>query len=55
MGLRTIAILSPGDMGHGVGMALVGRGFDVITCLAGRSRADQGPGGKGGHARRAVA
>ena len=38
MGLRTIAILSPGDMGHGVGMALVGRGYDVITCLTGRSR-----------------
>lgn len=38
MGLRTIAILSPGDMGHGIGKALAGRGFDVITCLAGRSR-----------------
>ena len=38
MGLRTIAILSPGDMGHGVGKALVERGFDVITCLTGRSR-----------------
>ena len=38
MGLRTIAILSPGDMGHGVGKALVERGFDVITCLAGRSQ-----------------
>ncbi len=25
-------------MGHGVGKALVGRGFDVITCLAGRSQ-----------------
>ena len=37
MGLRTIAILSPGDMGHGIGMALVKRGFDVTTCLAGRS------------------
>ena len=37
MGLRTIAILSPGDMGHGVGKALVERGFDVITCLTGRS------------------
>ena len=38
MGLRTIAILSPGDMGHGVGKVLVERGFDVITCLAGRSQ-----------------
>ena len=38
MGLRTIAILSPGDMGHGIGKALVERGFDVITCLVGRSQ-----------------
>lgn len=36
MGLRSIAILSPGDMGGGVGAALARRGFDVITCLAGR-------------------
>ncbi len=39
MGLRTIAILSPGDMGSGVGGALAGRGLDVVTCLAGRSDA----------------
>ena len=38
MGLRTIAILSPGDMGHGIGKALVERGFDVTTCLTGRSQ-----------------
>ena len=37
MGLSTIAILSPGDMGHGVGMALGEHGYDVITCLTGRS------------------
>ena len=37
MSLKTIAILSPGDMGHGVGMALAGHGYEVITCLAGRS------------------
>lgn len=37
MSLKTIAILSPGDMGHGVGMALAERGYEVITCLAGRS------------------
>ena len=37
MSLKTIAILSPGDMGHGVGMALARRGYEVITCLAGRS------------------
>ncbi len=39
MRLRTIAILSPGDMGQGVGRALAERDFDVITCLAGRSDA----------------
>lgn len=33
---RTIAILSPGDMGSGVGRDLVERGFEVVTCLAGR-------------------
>ena len=33
---RTIAILSPGDMGSGVGRDLAERGFDVLTCLAGR-------------------
>ncbi|HUF86467.1 MAG TPA: DUF1932 domain-containing protein [Thermohalobaculum sp.] len=32
-----IAILMPGDMGHGVGRALAGHGHEVITCLAGRS------------------
>jgi 3-hydroxyisobutyrate dehydrogenase-like beta-hydroxyacid dehydrogenase len=36
MALRSIAILSPGDMGGGVGRALAERGFDVVTCLAGR-------------------
>ncbi len=38
MTLKTIAILSPGDMGHGVGKALSEHGYDVITCLAGRSQ-----------------
>ena len=38
MSLKTIAILSPGDMGHGVGQALSRSGYDVITCLAGRSQ-----------------
>ncbi len=33
---RTIAILSPGDMGSGVGRDLIARGFEVVTCLAGR-------------------
>ena len=33
----TIAIQSPGDMGHGVGRDLIQRGFRVLTCLVGRS------------------
>ena len=37
MTIKTIAILSPGDMGHGVGKVLGEHGFDVITCLTGRS------------------
>ncbi|MGH2544978.1 MAG: NAD(P)-binding domain-containing protein, partial [Ardenticatenaceae bacterium] len=37
MPLRTIAIMSPGDMGHAVGRALGEHGYDVITCLQGRS------------------
>ena len=34
---NTIAILMPGDMGSGTGWALRESGFEVITCLAGRS------------------
>ena len=34
---KTIAILSPGEMGHAIGRVLVGRGLRVITSLAGRS------------------
>ena len=37
MPLKTVAILSPGDMGHDVGRALREHGLDVITCLKGRS------------------
>lgn len=37
MAVEVIAILYPGDMGHGVGQALVDHGHRVITCLAGRS------------------
>lgn len=33
----TIGIMSPGDMGHAVGRALRGRGWRVVTALAGRS------------------
>ena len=38
MSQQTIAILSPGDMGGGVGAALARHGHDVITCAAGRSQ-----------------
>ena len=37
MNIGTVAILSPGDMGHAVGQRLRERELDVITCLAGRS------------------
>ena len=48
MGLETIAILSPGDMGHGVGKALGEHGYDVITCLSGRSQRTRGLAAAGG-------
>lgn len=38
MALKTVAILSPGDMGSGVGRALRAHGYDVVTCLAGRGQ-----------------
>ena len=50
MSLKTIAILSPGDMGHGVGMALAARGYEVITCLAGRSARTRALAAAGGFA-----
>ncbi len=37
MFVKTVAILSPGDMGHSVGKVLGNNGYDVITCLEGRS------------------
>ena len=41
MGHQQIAILSPGDMGGGVGAALAEHGHDAITCVAGRSQETQ--------------
>ena len=41
MGQQKIAILSPGDMGGGVGAALAEHGHDVIACVAGRSQETQ--------------
>jgi 3-hydroxyisobutyrate dehydrogenase-like beta-hydroxyacid dehydrogenase len=40
--METIAILMPGDMGHGIGRALAGHGHKVITCLEGRSERTRG-------------
>jgi len=37
MTVETIAILMPGDMGHGCALAFREHGFRVVTCLAGRS------------------
>jgi len=38
LSINTIAILSPGDMGHAVGQVLRTRGFDVIAYLRNRSQ-----------------
>jgi 3-hydroxyisobutyrate dehydrogenase-like beta-hydroxyacid dehydrogenase len=37
MVIKTVAVLSPGDMGHNFGIALKKAGFNIITCLANRS------------------
>lgn len=37
MPIRTVAILSPGNMGAAIGARMVEAGLDVVTCLAGRS------------------
>src|SRR5436853_938913 len=37
MAIQTVAVLTPGDMGHSVGNVLRVGGLRVITCLAGRS------------------
>ena len=38
MSINTVAILSPGDMGHAVGQLLREHELQVITCLTGRSQ-----------------
>ena len=40
--MRTIAIISPGNMGHAVGRLLGSRGFEVVTALADRSPRTRG-------------
>ncbi len=42
MPVETVAIISPGDMGHAVGRLLRENGLRVITCLAGRSPRTRG-------------
>jgi 3-hydroxyisobutyrate dehydrogenase-like beta-hydroxyacid dehydrogenase len=37
-----VAILMPGDMGHGVGQALIAAGHEVVTALDGRSERTRG-------------
>jgi 3-hydroxyisobutyrate dehydrogenase-like beta-hydroxyacid dehydrogenase len=44
----TVAIMSPGDMGHAVAAMLRGHGLRVITCLAGRSARTRGLAEKAG-------
>jgi 3-hydroxyisobutyrate dehydrogenase-like beta-hydroxyacid dehydrogenase len=48
MRFNTIAILSPGDMGHAVGRALGKSGRRIITCLEGRSERSRGLAEAGG-------
>src|SRR6476646_10338201 len=36
--MKTVGILSPGDMGSGVGTVLHQHGLRVLTCLAGRGQ-----------------
>ena len=48
MDLNTVALLSPGDMGHSVGAVLVANGLRVISCLEGRSERTTGLAEKAG-------
>ncbi len=38
MTVKTVAVVSAGDMGHAVGAVLAGSGLEVITALDGRSQ-----------------
>ena len=48
MELRTVGLLSPGDMGHVVGQRLISHGMPVMTCLEGRSERTRGLAAKAG-------
>ena len=47
MAVGTVGIVSPGDMGSGVGGALKKNGLTVLTALDGRSGARHHGGGRG--------
>ncbi|GIT43635.1 MAG: hypothetical protein Ct9H300mP11_15710 [Chloroflexota bacterium] len=49
MSIESVAILSPGDMGHAIGQLLKEHEMRVLTCLSGRSTrtkelSEKGPG-----------
>ena len=46
--MTAAAILMPGDMGHGVGQALIAGGHEAVTALDGRSERTRGLAGRGG-------
>lgn len=48
MAISTVAVLSPGDMGHAVGQRLRENELEVVTCLAGRSDRTRALAGKAG-------
>ena len=48
MSVKTIAILMPGDMGHGCAIAFRENGFRVVTNLAERSERTKGLSAKAG-------
>ena len=48
MTLNTVAVISPGDMGHDVGRMLGLHGLEVITCLVNRSERTKQLAAKGG-------
>jgi 3-hydroxyisobutyrate dehydrogenase-like beta-hydroxyacid dehydrogenase len=48
MAIRAVGVLSPGDMGHAVGLVLHQHGLRVLTCLAGRSERTRALAAEGG-------
>jgi 3-hydroxyisobutyrate dehydrogenase-like beta-hydroxyacid dehydrogenase len=46
--IKKVGIMSPGDMGGGIGQVLHGNGIEVYTCLAGRSQLTRARAQEGG-------